>query len=341
LTSRRPNVDQRWLESFQGTGATVKVLAADVTDRENLDSVLTTIRETCPPIAGIANGANVLSDAPFGLMSTEMMLRALGPKIDGSYNLDQAFYHDDLDFFVLFSSISCVIGTAGQSNYVAANGYLNGLARQRRRRGLAASAFDIGLILGIGVAEAAGQHVVDSLQKYGITPLSEPDLRLAFAESIHAGYPSGKANGPGAVSAAVMTSGLRTITTDEKHMVWYDNPIFSHLVIDTKGADGAGDDSRNQATALPVKDQIARATTKEEVLHVLKGKLTKFTALPVDILILAIIQNPSRQNCAFFYKAPTRKSPTMLLLLNLVSIHWSLLRCGPGSSRLSKLTFQF
>lgn len=277
LASRRPNVDQAWLESFEGTKATVKVLAADITNRDSLDSVLRTIRETCPPIAGVANGANVLSDAPFDSMSTEMMLRALKPKIDGSNNLDQAFYNDDLDFFVLFSSISRVIGTAGQSNYVAANGFMNGLAQQRRRRGLAASALDIGLILGIGVAEVAGQHVVDSLQKYGITPLSESDLRLAFAESIHAGYAAtARDRGLGATPAAGMTTGLRTITTDEVDMVWYENPIFSHLVIDSKGAEG-GDDSRKKSAALPVRDQIAAAATTEEALEILKGMSTKAT----------------------------------------------------------------
>ncbi|KAF3766643.1 hypothetical protein M406DRAFT_252003 [Cryphonectria parasitica EP155] len=269
LTSRRPNVDQRWLDSFQGTKATVKVFAADITDRDSLDSVLRTIRRTCPMIAGVVNGANVLSDTPFDSMSTEMMLRALGPKIGGSNNLDEAFYHDDLDFFILFSSISRVIGTAGQSNYTAANGYMNGLARQRRRRGLAASALDIGLILGIGVAEVAGQHVVDSLQKYGITPLSESDLRLAFAESIYAGHATMQDKEPGALPAAGMTSGLRTITADETDMVWYGNPVFSHLVIENRGED-TGNESKKKAATVPIWDQMAAAATMEVASEILK-----------------------------------------------------------------------
>lgn len=277
LTSRRPKVDQSWLDSFRGTGAIVKVLAADITDKDSLDGVLKTIRASCPPIAGVANGANVLSDAPFTGMSTELMLQALGPKVDGSYNLDQAFYNDDLDFFILFSSMSCVVGTSGQSNYVAANGYLNGLARQRRSRGLAASAFDIGLILGIGVAEAAGQQVINSLQKYGIAPLSEPDIRLAFAESIHAGFADPDDHLPGAIPGGVMTTGLRTISSSGYHTLRYNNPIFSHLLIDSKGQDDAGDQSQNKATALPVKDQIARAATKEEALTVLKGEMEAST----------------------------------------------------------------
>ncbi|KAI3331458.1 lovastatin nonaketide synthase [Xylariaceae sp. AK1471] len=275
LTSRRPNVDPRWLQSFQATQTTIKILAADITDRNSLDDVLRTIRATCPPIAGVVNGANVPSDAPFDGMSTDTMLQALRPKIDGSYNLDQAFYNADLDFFVLFSSISCVIGTSGQSNYTAANGYLNGLARQRRRRGLAASAIDIGLILGIGLAEAAGQRVVDSLQKYAITPLCEPDVRLAFAESIQFGYSNSKDKEPGAMPAAVMTSGLRTITSDETDIVWHKNPIFSHLVINAKGSDSTGDKSRNRTTALPIKDQISTAVSKEAASEMLKGKATE------------------------------------------------------------------
>jgi enoyl-[acyl-carrier-protein] reductase (NADH) len=48
LTSRRPKIDQRWLESFHGTKATVKVFPMDVTDKDSLDSVVKTIRATCP-----------------------------------------------------------------------------------------------------------------------------------------------------------------------------------------------------------------------------------------------------------------------------------------------------
>jgi hybrid polyketide synthase/nonribosomal peptide synthetase ACE1 len=271
LTSRNPNVDQRWLDSFEPTQGKVKVMAVDITDKESLNGFLKDIRSSDLPIGGVVNGANVLSDAPFDRMSAELMNRALGPKVNGSYNLDQAFYDDNLDFFVLCSSISCVIGTAGQSNYVAANGYMNGLARQRRSRGLAASALDLGLILGLGVAEVAGQSVVDSLQKYGITPLSEMDIRSVFLESIHAGRPPNSRKEPGSHSTAVMTSGLRTITTEERTMVWYNNPIFSQLVV-SSGADTLGDSSRGKDANLPVKDQIAAAETMDEALGILKER---------------------------------------------------------------------
>lgn len=274
LTSRRPKIDQRWLESFQGTKATVKVFPMDVTDKDSLDSVVKTIRAICPPIAGVANGAMVLSDALFTGMSFDAMREVLRPKIEGSYNLDQAFHNDDLDFFVLFSSGACVVGNSGQANYAAANGYLNGLARQRRRRGLAASTLDIGLVAGIGYVETASQHVVDQLGKYGMTVLSESDFRRAFAETIQAGYVNPKDKET--IPDAVVTTGIRTMTDEETNVAWYNNPVFSHCIIESKSAEPrAEDQTRNKATALPVAEQLSRAATKEEAFKLLQGKLSK------------------------------------------------------------------
>ena len=274
LTSRRPKVDQRWLESFKGTKATVKVFPMDVTDKDSLDSVVKTISASCPPIAGVVNGAMVLSDALFAGMSFDAMREVLRPKIEGSYNLDQVFHSYDLDFFVLLSSGACVVGNSGQANYAAANGYLNGLARQRRRRGLAASTLDIGLVAGIGYVETASQHVVDQLGKYGMTVLSEPDLRQAFAETIQAGYVSPKDKET--IPDAVVTTGIRTMTDEETNVAWYNNPVFSHCIIEAKSAEPrAEDQTRNKATALPVAEQLSRAATKEEAFKLLQGKFSK------------------------------------------------------------------
>ena len=61
------------------------------------------IRATCPPIAGVANGAMVLHDSLLANMSLGTMQEVLGPKIDGSNNLDQIFHEDNLDFFIMLS----------------------------------------------------------------------------------------------------------------------------------------------------------------------------------------------------------------------------------------------
>ena len=269
LTSRRPKVDERWLKSFRGTGATVKIFEMDVLDKTSLERVVKDIRTSCPPIAGVANGAMVLEDQLFANMSTDMMRRVLGPKIDGSKNLDDVFHDDDLDFFILFSSVTCVFGNMGQSNYTAANGYLNGLARQRRRRGLAASAIDIGRVAGIGYIEAAGQAVHDQIRKLQLPPVSESDFRQMMAETILAGYADPEDQE--AIPEAVVTTGLRIVGDDEDIKgPWFSNAFFSHMVRESKSA-ASGSGEQGKKTTLPVSQRLSGAATQEEALDILQG----------------------------------------------------------------------
>ncbi|KAI0434083.1 hypothetical protein F5Y09DRAFT_328533 [Xylaria sp. FL1042] len=267
LTSRRPAVDERWLASFKGTDATVKVLPMDVTNKQSVDSCVRIIKATCPPVAGVAHGAMVLHDSIFARMSTSKMQEILAPKVEGANNLEDAFRDDDLDFFVMFSSVSSVVGNAGQSFYAAGNGYLNGMVRQRRKRGLAASTFDIGRVVGIGYIETVGQVVREQLIGLGIQAISETDLRLSFAETIQAGFPDPRDEKE--LPDAVVTMGVRTFREDEDIKgPWFTNPLFSHCVIEKKAVGADSGDKNNKAT-LPVAQQLAAAGTKEQALDIL------------------------------------------------------------------------
>ncbi|KAJ5493860.1 Acyl transferase/acyl hydrolase/lysophospholipase [Penicillium fimorum] len=271
LTSRRPKVDEDWLKSFRGTGATIKVVPMDVLDKENLQHAVDEIRATCPPIAGIANGAMILEDQLFSNMSAESMQRVLGPKIDGSKNLDDIFYNEDLEFFVMFSSIACVFGNVGQSNYNAANAFMGGLARQRRRRGLAASALDIGQVTGIGLIEAANQSVHDQLRKLRLALVSETVLRKALGEAIQAGY-SGQNDYD---YIPTVTTGVRIYGDDEKDEVtgpWFGNAFFSHMIRQSDTSSSGSDEQDKKS--LPVRQQLPTATSKQEVLEILEDCLT-------------------------------------------------------------------
>lgn len=238
----------------------------DVTDKQELTRVVDEIKDTCPPIAGVANAAMVLHDTLFTEMSVDMMEKVLRPKIDGTNYLNELFYETDLDFFILFSSLSSVVGNTGQSNYAAASTYLTSLATQRRKRGLAASAFDIGRVVGIGYVERAGQVVQEQLIKYGYMPISESDFHQMFAEAIRAGYPE-------LSTIPVVTTGIRAVSDDEEIKVpWFDNPRFSHCIIEAKGREVKKDGKK---TVLPVGDQLVNAFTMEEAFEILKGKNPK------------------------------------------------------------------
>lgn len=270
ITSRRPHVDERWMQSFHGTGATVKVIPMDVTNKDSVDSAVKDIRANCPPIAGVAHGAMVLHDALFSRMPVNQMQEILAPKIDGANNLEAAFYNDALDFFVMCSSVSSAVGNAGQSLYSAGNGYLNGLARKRRRRGLAASTLDIGWVGGVGYVETADRVVRDQLAGLGLEPLSELDLRQAFAETIQAGFPT--PDDQIILPEAVVTTGIRHFREDESIKgPWLTNPMFSHCIVG-KGNLESDSADQNQASRLPASQQILKATSEEHIKDILLGK---------------------------------------------------------------------
>ncbi|RYP16125.1 hypothetical protein DL765_005326 [Monosporascus sp. GIB2] len=271
LTSRAPDIDKRWLESFKGSGATVKVYAMDVCDMRSVETVVEDIRATCPPIAGVGNGAMVLQDQLFFNISTDAMRKVLGPKIDGSNNLDRVFFNDDLDFFLLFSSGSCVLGNAGQSSYAAANGFLHGLVRQRRSRGLAASAIDIGRVAGIGYSETVSSATRDQMSKFGFMPISETDFRQTIAETIQAGHVDPAKDEHRDIEDAVVTTGLRPIYDDEDIKgPWFTNAIFSHCVVESTGTAGTGVEAAEKKKILPVGQRLSSAATAGEALGILQ-----------------------------------------------------------------------
>jgi KR domain len=55
-----------------------------------------------------------------------------------------------LDFFIMLSSTSGIIGNPGQANYAAGNTFQNGLAHYRHRKGLKATSIDLSAVAGIG-----------------------------------------------------------------------------------------------------------------------------------------------------------------------------------------------
>lgn len=107
---------------------------------------------------------------------------AIRPKVAGTWNLHQTFKNTgDLDFFVILSSTSGVIGLAGQSNYSAGGSYQDALARWRVSRGLPAVSLDLDAIKGVGyVAERA--DVTERMRKAG-NMLVEEEWMLGVLES--------------------------------------------------------------------------------------------------------------------------------------------------------------
>src|SRR5208337_2139909 len=90
------------------------------------------------PLRGIFHAAMVLDDGYLQQLTPRQFERVMAPKVLGAWNLHLASKDLSLDYFVMFSSISALIGARGQANYVAANCFLDALAHYRRSLGLPA-----------------------------------------------------------------------------------------------------------------------------------------------------------------------------------------------------------
>ncbi|ENH98624.1 hypothetical protein COCC4DRAFT_45906 [Bipolaris maydis ATCC 48331] len=140
------------LATLRANGCTATVLACDVADKAQLSSVLAEARSNWPPIRGVIQGAMVLRDSMLANMTLEDYMAVVRPKVQGTWNL-QTHLPADLDFFILESSISGIIGNPGQAAYAAANTFLDAFARWRRARCQPATVIDIGAVHGIGYLE--------------------------------------------------------------------------------------------------------------------------------------------------------------------------------------------
>nr|AXL06514.1 polyketide synthase [uncultured bacterium] len=138
LVSRRGAAAEGVQELVAGLteqGAAVSVVACDVSDRDQVRSLL----ESVPaehPLTGVVHTAGVLDDGVIGALTPERLAGVFAPKVDAVRHLDDLTRGLDLDAFVVFSSASGVFGSAGQGNYAAANAFLDGLMANRRAAGL-------------------------------------------------------------------------------------------------------------------------------------------------------------------------------------------------------------
>ncbi|KAI0466095.1 hypothetical protein F4859DRAFT_527534 [Xylaria cf. heliscus] len=217
LASRNPaTTSPHWVTELNSAySANICIERADVTSAS---------KTTPHIIGGVINGAMVLEDRVFAEMSLSTWQHVLAPKTIGSSNLDTIFGEEpDLDFFIMTSSFAAVGGHAGQSNYAAANSYMNGLAASRRRRGLPGSALNIGVIYGLGFLQREREELYGGLEREGYPPISERDLHHMFLEAIITGRPG--SDGPGEI-----TTGLRRYRRDTPNPLhWQLDPRFGHF----------------------------------------------------------------------------------------------------------------
>ncbi|RYO86469.1 hypothetical protein DL762_004751 [Monosporascus cannonballus] len=250
------------VRDLEAAGALVQVVRGDATVRADVIRAVQNVPSQ-HPIKGVIHAAMVLRDGMFHSMTFEAWKLSTQPKVLGAQNLSSVLDDASLDFFIMTSSVSGILGTPGQSNYAAANAYLDSPARHRVTRGSAATSVVLPMVLGVGVI-AENIELEDALKRKGMYGVDEEHLLQSFEAAIMSRHTLESA--PDHVVVGLDPAKLQKAVGDAgaTDSFWIEDARFSHVVRDIKSSaadDDAGANDRSILATIKSAGSLAEAVT--------------------------------------------------------------------------------
>ncbi|KAJ5671786.1 Acyl transferase/acyl hydrolase/lysophospholipase [Penicillium longicatenatum] len=271
----------------QLTSRGIRIVAhkCDVSSSTSFSQMVVECAQTMPPIKGCINAAMVLQDGIFQEnMNFAKWDLTMKSKIQTSQNLDQLL-PDNLDFFVLLSSLAGVVGQMGSSNYAGGCSFQDALARHRVTRGERAVSIDIGWMRNIGViaeneAYQRQRHTADDMR-----PIEGTDLLALLTMICDPNAPLRKP------ADSQILLGLRTPADDlvqgRTPSALLDRPLlaaFSYLRNSAASNSHGNADQFTVAPATLFRQSTDSAERVQIVLHALAVKLARIMSIsPEDV----------------------------------------------------------
>ncbi|TDZ29082.1 Reducing polyketide synthase hmp8 [Colletotrichum spinosum] len=259
-------------------GVTARAYAADAADAASLEAAMAACERDLPPVRGVVQLAMVLRDVVFEKMAYPQWTQPLVPKVDGSRNLHAYFGAGrPLDFFVLCSSVSGVVGNPGQAAYAAGNAYQDALAAFRRKQGLKGVAVDLGVMRDVGVL-AEGNTESGVLGKWEeAVGIPEPIFHALIKSIVH----GEQQQDTGDVVPAQVVTGLGTADVWAAHDLpppfYLADPRFGPMAMTTTAA-AASSSSNDASAAVSLAAQLAGVASMAQAAEIVTEALVKRTA---------------------------------------------------------------
>lgn len=163
--------------------------AADVTQTQVLQEVMNVLEEEQIELQGVIHGAGFIDDAYILHKTASSFAQVLAPKVVGTMNLDAATQAEPLDFFMVLSSIAALMPNQGQSDYAAANSFLDSFVAQRNQLWRAGKRSGLGISINWPLWAEGGIGVTDEIRDelwhvFGIKPLTTATGLAIFEKSL-------------------------------------------------------------------------------------------------------------------------------------------------------------
>ncbi|KAK6504593.1 hypothetical protein TWF481_006532 [Arthrobotrys musiformis] len=257
------------ITDLKNVGINCVTPACDISSFESVKETLESLVGVVPPIKGCIQASMVLRSALFSDMTHAEWSEALAPKASGSWNL-HALLPENLDFFILLSSIQGLMGPRTQGNYAAGNTYKDALAQYRISRGLKAVSLQLGLMDSDGYMAAAENE--DEKRMMMAQNSFVPVQRLDFHALLEHYCDSATEIQP---DEAQLALGIKLLHVnpdlDPLGTGWGRDPMFQELrrLEATEGVPSGGTSSKETVT------QLAAARSDEEAADVVIKALTE------------------------------------------------------------------
>lgn len=273
---------RKLVEDLEASGANVQVVRGDVGQYADVQKCVDVIDGE---IGGVIQAAMGLHEALWTSMSNKAWHTGIDPKLIGTWNLHHAIAPKaaNLDFFFMTSSISGSVGTATESNYCAANYFLDVFARHRRAHNLPATSVGLGMISEVGYLHE-NPEIEALLLRKGIQAINEDELLQIIDCALS--QPGSTDSIPSAdpLSAAHILTGLEPHGIKKMRAQGFDgtNPTLNdpRAALLASSLDGEADSALKSNSGLPPElaaalDANAGGESASSILSTIVGLISK------------------------------------------------------------------
>ncbi|MCX6149601.1 MAG: amino acid adenylation domain-containing protein [Ignavibacteriales bacterium] len=181
------------IREFENEGAEVFFYTTDVSDYDKLKTVIEKIKNDLGKICGVIHAAGVAGDGFIFGKDLGKFRDVIKPKIHGTIYLSELLKEEKPDFFIMTSALTAILPTAGQSDYTAANSFMDAYSSELNNSGINAVSINLtswketGMAYDYGVVDdgifksISTKNGVDAFEKIiqrkmNSVVLGEPDL---------------------------------------------------------------------------------------------------------------------------------------------------------------------